>query len=61
MDGVWTRLLAALDADGAGALVSVVAVRGSAPREPGARLVLRADVGVHGTVGCGALELEAFG
>ena len=61
MDGVWTRLLAALDADGAGALVSVVAVRGSAPREPGARLVLRADGGVHGTVGGGALEWEAIG
>ena len=39
-------------------LVSVVAVAGSAPREAGARIVLRPDGGFWGTVGGGALEWE---
>ena len=56
MTPVWSRLLETIDAQGAGALVSVVSVQGSAPREPGARMVIRPDGGFWGTVGGGQLE-----
>jgi len=38
------------------ALVSVLAVNGSAPREAGARMIVTASGGFHGTIGGGALE-----
>ena len=60
MTGLWSRILDVIQGGGACALVSVVAVEGSAPREAGARLLLRAD-GFHGTIGGGALEWEAVG
>lgn len=53
---IWTRLLDAIDSQGAAALVSVVGVQGSAPREAGARMVVRPDGGFWGTVGGGELE-----
>ena len=43
------------------ALVTVAAVRGSAPREPGARMVIAPDGGFHGTIGGGELEWRAIG
>ena len=43
------------------ALVTVVAVRGSAPREPGARMVIAPDGGFRGTIGGGELEWQAIG
>ena len=55
---VWSRIKEAIEGHGAAALVSVVAVAGSAPREAGARMVLRPDGGFWGTVGGGALEWE---
>jgi xanthine dehydrogenase accessory factor len=53
---VWSRLQDAVEADGISALVSVVAVSGSAPRDAGAYMVLRSDGGFWGTVGGGELE-----
>ncbi len=63
--------LAAAEAMRAGrpaALVTVTAIQGSAPRRPGARMVVHADGSVVGTVGGGAWEhrlvreaLEAIG
>ncbi|GGH14103.1 xanthine dehydrogenase accessory protein XdhC [Alsobacter metallidurans] len=53
---IWTRLLETIDTQGSAALVSVVAVQGSAPREAGARMVVRPDGGFWGTVGGGELE-----
>jgi xanthine dehydrogenase accessory factor len=53
---VWARLLETVDAQGLAALASVAVVAGSAPREAGARLVLRPDGGFWGTVGGGQLE-----
>ena len=43
------------------ALVTVAAVRGSAPREPGARMVIAPDGSFHGTIGGGELEWRAIG
>jgi xanthine dehydrogenase accessory factor len=40
-------------------MVSLVDVEGSAPREPGARLIVTAR-GIHGTIGGGALEWRAI-
>jgi xanthine dehydrogenase accessory factor len=51
-------MLETIDAQGAAALVSVVATAGSVPREAGARMVLRPDGGFWGTIGGGALEWE---
>ncbi|MGE3832998.1 MAG: XdhC family protein, partial [Parvibaculaceae bacterium] len=55
----WPAILAALERDGVAALISVVSVDGSAPREEGARIVLTRQ-GFHGTIGGGALEWRAL-
>jgi xanthine dehydrogenase accessory factor len=57
---VFERLIAAIETEGAGALVSLVAAEGSSPRESGARMVVRPSGGFHGTIGGGALEWEAL-
>ena len=56
----WERLRSAVVDTGQAATVRVVAVRGSAPREAGAALVVRPDGGFWGTIGGGALEWEAI-
>ena len=43
------------------AVVTIAAVRGSAPREPGARMVIAPDGGFSGTIGGGELEWQALG
>ena len=55
---VWTHIADSLEACGSCALVTVVQVDGSAPREEGARMVVRPDASFFGTVGGGTLELE---
>ena len=57
---VWTILERALSAHPNCALVTVVEVRGSAPREAGARMLVMPDGGFHGTIGGGALEWRAI-
>jgi xanthine dehydrogenase accessory factor len=57
---VFHRLIEALDAEGAGALVSLVKAEGSSPRESGARMVVRPSGAFNGTIGGGALEWEAL-
>lgn len=57
---VWAAVGEAIGQAGRCALVTVVAARGSAPREAGARLVVRPDGGFSGTVGGGALEWRAI-
>ena len=54
------RLLEAIEAEGAGALVTLARVQGSSPREAGARIVVRPSGGFHGTIGGGALEWVAL-
>src|SRR3954452_22716451 len=58
---VWRRLAEILSAHGAAALVSVHDVKGSAPREAGARMVVRPDGAFHGTIGGGQLEWQMLG
>jgi xanthine dehydrogenase accessory factor len=57
---VWSRIADAIASHGAAALVSLAAVAGSAPREAGARLVMRSDGAFWGTIGGGALEWAAM-
>jgi xanthine dehydrogenase accessory factor len=56
---IWHHIAKALEAGEPCALVSVLKVEGSAPREVGARLVLNPH-GFHGTIGGGALEWRAL-
>jgi xanthine dehydrogenase accessory factor len=56
----WSRLVEAVEGQGAAALVRVQGVRGSAPREVGATMVVRPDGGFWGTIGGGTLEHEAL-
>ena len=56
----YRRLIDSIRAEGRAALVSVVATKGSAPREAGAAMVVRASGGFHGTIGGGALEWRAL-
>jgi xanthine dehydrogenase accessory factor len=56
----WLDALAALDRNGeAGVLVSVIAARGSAPREPGAKMVVSATRSWD-TIGGGNLEYQSI-
>ena len=57
---VWALLEEALDRHGRAAMVSVVSVKGSAPREPGARLLVNPDGTFVGTIGGGTLEWRAI-
>ena len=56
----WQTLARWLDQGDAVAMVTVVSVKGSAPRHLGARMLLRGDGQTAGTVGGGALEHEAL-
>ena len=57
MRRVWPEVASLLEAHGACALVTVVNVRGSAPREAGVRMVIGpGDTGFSGTIGGGELE-----
>ena len=58
---VWSTVAGMIAAHGACALVTVAGVRGSAPREAGARMVVGPDGGFRGTVGGGELEWRAIG
>jgi xanthine dehydrogenase accessory factor len=57
---VWARLREALERHGCAAMVTVISTRGSAPREPGARLVVNPDGTFTGTIGGGTLEWRAI-
>jgi xanthine dehydrogenase accessory factor len=54
------RLIEAVDAEGAGALVSLIKVEGSSPRESGTRMVVRPSGAFNGTIGGGELEWQAL-
>jgi len=54
------RLIEAIEAEGAAALITLAETAGSAPREAGARMVVRASGGFYGTIGGGELEHEAL-
>jgi len=53
---VWRQLTDFVARHGTAALISVHDVKGSAPREVGAHMVVRPDGAFHGTIGGGQLE-----
>jgi xanthine dehydrogenase accessory factor len=53
---VWSAIVNALNSHASCALVTQLEVQGSAPREPGARMVVMPDGTFTGTIGGGALE-----
>ncbi|KLK92694.1 XdhC protein [Microvirga vignae] len=53
---VWRQLTDFITRHGAAALITVHEVKGSAPRERDARMVVRPDGAFHGTIGGGQLE-----
>src|SRR5215472_8429932 len=58
-DQVWLEALRTLERGQPFALATVVNVRGSTPREVGAKMIVRAD-GQFGTIGGGCGEAEVF-
>lgn len=60
MRNPWSAVRDLLERHGGCAMVSVLALQGSAPREVGARMVVAPDGSFHGTIGGGTLEYEAI-
>lgn len=56
----WSKILDQIEEGQSCVLVTIFAFQGSAPRESGARMIVRADGGFFGTIGGGALEWEAI-
>jgi xanthine dehydrogenase accessory factor len=56
----WTQHAREALREGPAALVTILATEGSAPRRPGARMVVT-KTGLKGTIGGGALEYQAMG
>ena len=56
----WATIGRALLSEQRCAMVSIVEARGSAPREPGARMVVLEDGSFAGTIGGGTLEWQAI-
>ncbi len=57
---VWPTVDRIVREHGACTIVSVAGVKGSAPRETGARMIIRPDGRFHGTIGGGVLEWRAM-
>jgi len=57
---IWASIVEALERHGHCALVTVADIRGSTPRDPGARIVIGADGTFRGTIGGGELEWRAI-
>ncbi|EIM25451.1 xanthine dehydrogenase accessory protein XdhC [Microvirga lotononidis] len=55
---VWRQLTDLVARHGSAALITVHDVKGSAPREVGAHMVVRPDGAFHGTIGGGQLEFR---
>ncbi len=60
MQLVWRRIRESLETHRRAALISIIKVDGSAPREVGARMVVQREAGFFGTIGGGRLEYEAL-
>lgn len=60
MIGVWRKILDNLDRHGRVAMITIAGVRGSSPREAGARLIVNPDGTFTGTIGGGTLEWKAL-
>jgi xanthine dehydrogenase accessory factor len=60
MNEVFRELQAALDAGNPAVVATVAATRGSTPRRPGARMLVRTDGSSCGTIGGGCGEAEVI-
>ena len=60
MDDVFVELRRALDEGAPVVMATVAATRGSTPRRPGARMLVRADGSFCGTIGGGCGEAEVL-
>lgn len=60
MQLVWRRIQESLERHRRAALIGIIKVEGSAPREVGARMVVQQDAGFFGTIGGGRLEYEVL-
>ncbi len=60
MKPVLATLVDLIERDGIAALITVVAARGSTPREAGARMLVTKAGAISGTIGGGRLEMEAI-
>src|SRR6516164_2370804 len=58
-DQIWSEAVRTLERDKPFVLATVVNVRGSTPREVGAKMIVRSD-GQFGTIGGGCGEAEVF-
>ena len=56
----FSQLVTALETDGVVAMVTLIGVRGSSPRDSGARMIVQRDGGFSGSIGGGALEWRAL-
>src|SRR5580692_13022963 len=59
VDQIWSEAVRTLERDKPFALATVINVRGSTPREVGAKMIIRDD-GQFGTIGGGCGEAEVF-
>src|ERR1700730_12332616 len=59
VDQIWSEALRTLERDKPFALATIINVRGSTPREVGAKMIIRKD-GQVGTIGGGCGEAEVF-
>lgn len=57
---LWRELLSLIERDGMAALVTVAKAEGSTPREAGARMIVRKDGSISGSIGGGPLEWNAI-
>ena len=57
---IFESLKAMIERDGRAVLVTIMAVWGSSPREPGTRMAVRADGAFSGTIGGGTLEWQVL-
>jgi xanthine dehydrogenase accessory factor len=57
---IWRSIVAMIEAQGRAALVTLDEVAGSSPREAGARMAVRPDGALAGTIGGGTLEWMAL-
>ena len=57
---IWSTISDALERHGKCAMITMLTVEGSAPREAGARMIVMPDNTFTGTIGGGALEWRAL-
>jgi xanthine dehydrogenase accessory factor len=60
MSDMYDELRSLLESGEDGALATIVRTRGSTPREVGARMIVRPDGNIRGTVGGGCGEAEVW-